>query len=298
MTISVIVLNHNGEHLLADCLASLQTQDVPNLEILVVDNASADGSSGVVCRFAGVRWIPLAQNLGLGPGYNAGAARARGEYLFFLNNDTALEPDCLRQLAEAMREDVFAVDPLQVDWSGQRVVHGAQRFRFGWRYGLRPVPGLDPYQILTMDAPTEVPWACAGAMLVSRNKFEALGGFDPTFFLDYEDLDLCWRGWLRGWKTLFIPSARLRHRVGESGKVPGVLGRRALSQIKNAQRFTWKTMAWPLVTASLVGSLRSTLRAKACFLNLLEAAGIGAERRKVYRTSVMASSLLLRRSWE
>lgn len=309
--VSAIVLNYNGAHLLPGCLDSLLAQDYPFLEILVIDNASADESRAVVGRYPSVRWIPLPKNQGLGPGYNAGAAQARGRMFFFANNDTWFEPDCIRRLVEAFRDDLLAADPLQLDWNGQRVIHGAQRFRFGWHYALRPVPGMDPYQILDADVPMEIPWACAGAMLVDRRKFEALGGFDPTFFLDYEDLDLCWRGWLRGWKTLFVPAARLRHHVSESERgAPAISVRRALSQIKNAQRFTWKTMPASSVAASVAGTFfhtgsallrgrfRQSGRQMSAFLwNCFELNAIGSERRKILGSSVTTSSALLQKRW-
>lgn len=308
--VSAVILNYNGAPLLPDCLESLLGQDYPSLEILVVDNASTDDSRAVVGRYPGIRWLALTENRGLGPGYNAGAACSKGEYLFFTNNDTAFNPDCVRQLVEAFCEDVFATDPLQMDWRDEQVLHGAQRFRFGWRYGLRPVPGMDPYQILDVIIPTEIPWAGAGAMLVDRKKFEALGGFDPTFFLDYEDLDICWRAGLRGWKSLFVPSARLRHRVGGSGNVPGVNARRALSQIKNVQRLIWKMMPWPLVVASIFGTFlraggaavcgrfrQSGLRIKTLFLNLRELPEILAQRRRLLRAARTTSGCLLKRTW-
>ncbi len=309
--VSVVVLNYNGAHLLPDCLESVRSQKVPAFEILVVDNASVDESPAVVGRYPSVRWIPLPENQGLGPGYNAGAAQARGEYIFFLNNDTHLEPECLGHLRNAFRNGLLAADPLQLDWSGARVIHGAQRFRFGWKHLFRPVPRMDPFQLLTLDQSTEIPWACTGAMMVDRSKFEALGGFDSTFFLDYEDLDFCWRGWLRGWRTLFVPSARLRHRVSESEQgAPAVSARRALSQIKNAQRFTWKTMPISSVAASVAGAFfhagialllgrfrQGSRRVKAFARNLFELSDILAERRKIFRNAVTTSSDLLRKVW-
>lgn len=298
--VSVIVLNYNGAHLLPDCLESLLAQDPPCLEILVVDNASTDESMAVVRRYPKVRWEGLPTNEGLGPGYNAGAAVANGEYLFFVNNDTWFERDCARQLLKAFQgDDILAADPLQMDWAGSRVIHGAQRFRWGWRYWRRPIPGIDPYQDFTPGRQREIPWACAGAMLVDRKKFEALGGFDPTFFLDYEDMDLCWRGWLRGWKTLCIPSARLRHRVGASGEVPGVHARRTLSQVKNAQRFAFKVMPWYCALLALVrGAAQGSRGLRAGLSNCADLPEILSERRRILSESRIRTVDLLKRSWD
>lgn len=294
--VSVIVVNYNGAHLLPDCLESLLAQDPPCLEILVVDNASTDESMAVVRRYPKVRWEGLPTNKGLGPGYNAGAAVANGEYLFFVNNDTWFERDCVRQLLKAFRgDDILAADPLQMDWAGSQVIHGAQRFRWGWRYWRRPIPGIDPHQDFATRRQREIPWACAGAMLVDRKKFEALGGFDPAFFLYYEDMDLCWRGWLRGWKTLWIPSARLRHRVGASGEVP----LRELSQAKNAQRFAFKVMPWYCALLALVrGAAQGSRGLKASLSNCADLPEILSARGKILAESRIRTVDLLKRPWD
>lgn len=269
----------------------------------MVDNASTDASRSVVDRYPRVRWVGLPTNEGLGPGYNTGAGAAQGEKLFFVNNDTSFEPDCVRRLVEAFRNnEILAADPLQTDWEGKQIIHGAQRFRWGWRYWNRPVPFMEPYQDLEVDRETEVPWGCAGAILFNRLKFEALEGFDSTFFLDYEDLDLCWRGWLRGWKTVFVPTARLRHRVGPT------FARRRLSQYKNAQRFVLKTMPWRIALAvclievgKALGGLvlgrfsSGSLRVRAALRNILELPEIFRLRRKAFQEASSSSIALLRR---
>ncbi len=320
--VSVIVVNYNGAHLLPACLDSLTAQDYPDLEILVVDNASVDDSKAVVGRYPAIRWIGLPSNEGLGSGYNAGAKEAAGELLFFVNNDTQFEPDCVYQLVRALKNDVLATDPLQMDWEGRRIIHGAQRFRCGWRYLLRPVPFIDPYQDLSATQQTETPWGCAGALMFDRQKFQELGGFDTTFFLDYEDMDICWRGWLQGWRTLFVPAARLRHCVGESEdrklvssnifvrerRPPPINDRRQLSQYKNAQRFILKMMPWPTVFTAILmniarilshllqGHLRAAaLQARASLFNIRELSEILRERRSILRQSVTTSLALLQR---
>ncbi len=323
--VSVIVLNYNGAHLLPDCLESLLAQDYPDMEILVVDNASIDVSFDVVTRYPGIRWVGLKHNGGLGPGYNAGAREANGDYLFFVNNDMRFGPDCVRRLTEAFVDDeVLAADPLQMDWEGKRVIHGAHRFQMGWRhlsYGVLFL-SLVPGHLAPFEKRTEAPFGCAGAIMFERKKFDALTGFDPTFFLDYEDLDICWRGWLRGWKTLFIPEAHLYHKVGESEDArlrrnnpaldqydaPRINDRRALSQIKNSQRFILKTMSFPFIIVSLVIEMSkmaagvvsgrshlSYLRFKAMLANLLELREILTERWKIMESAVVSSRELKRR---
>src|SRR5207247_474866 len=115
--VSTIVVNYNGSHLLPDCLGSLQKQDVDGHEIIVVDNGSIDESAEVIGRF-GLRLLALGRNYGLPAAYNRGAEIAAGRYLFFVNNDMRFEPDCVRELADALaaRPGVFASDPMHYDW--------------------------------------------------------------------------------------------------------------------------------------------------------------------------------------
>jgi len=308
--VSAIVVNYNGAHLLPDCLDSLAAQEYPGLEVLVVDNASTDDSRAVVSRAPMARWIGLPENRGLGAGYNAGAHKARGSLLFFLNNDISLEPGCVRNLVAAFKPGMLAADPLQLDWEGARIIHGAQRFRWGWRYFLRPIPFMDPYQDTGTLQETAAPWGCCGALMFDRHKFEALEGFDPAFFIDYEDLDLCWRGWLRGWETLFVPTARLRHRVGASG----ITARRQLSQHKNVQRVALKCMPPGIIAAVFLSGFSravatacrgrlsgSLLWLKAAASNLRELPKILRQRRQILREAATTPGALLkrwRRSWD
>lgn len=322
--VSVVVLNYNGAHLLPACLDSLIAQDYPSIQIIVVDNASIDNSKEIVEGYPQVEWVGLPDNQGLGPGYNAGAKAAKGEKIFFVNNDMRFEPDCIKQLMEPFAgKDIMATDPLQMNWTGDYVIHGAQRFRLGWRYFNFGIPFMLPFQNLQALKETEVPWGCAGALMIDKNKFDLLNGFDPTFFTNYEDVDICWRGWLRGWKTVFAPQARLYHKVGETQdenlkrnnpalqnkKVSKVNQRRQLSQSKNAQRFIIKTMSWRVIitsilidTAKILGNILrgrvdvSLVRAKAILMNLNELPDILRERRFILKQSITTSEKLLK-SW-
>ena len=260
--VSTVVVNYNGAHLLPDCLDSLNGQDLPGHEVIVVDNGSIDESQAVVEKY-GCRFIPLGDNLGLPAAYNRGAEHARGEYVFFVNNDMRFEPDCVRLLAGALAADpgLFAADPLQFDWDGARVIHD--------RAVLQPVRGLRgllsrtilPWPPLAMsyipsDTVVPVPWGCAGSLMIRRRLLVQLGGWDARLFLDLEDLDLCWRAWLRGWPTVYVPRARLFHKWGATNdehlhaaktdevrrRLPSLTFRRLVTQQRNHLRFALKVL--------------------------------------------------------
>jgi GT2 family glycosyltransferase len=243
-----VVLNRNGAALLRECLPSLREQDYPRLEIVVVDNGSTDESQAVAEKFGAV-FVALGRNTGFAVGNNRGADTGSGEYLFFVNNDMRFRPNCVRRLATVLDgdTDMFAADAKQWDWEGRRLLHGGPALVPSRRLPT-VLPGLKYETVFRPDEALEVPWGSAGNLMVRRGMFEALGGFDETFFLDVEDMDLCWRAWLRGWKTVYVPTAEVFHRHAATaamefnGTDPTRSRVRQASGIRNYYRFVAKTM--------------------------------------------------------
>ncbi|HEV3220178.1 MAG TPA: glycosyltransferase family 2 protein [Candidatus Acidoferrales bacterium] len=219
--VSVIMVNWNGAEHLRLCLPTLVSQSTKPLEIIIVDNHSSDDSAEVARSFQ-VRWLPLNENLGLAPALNRGAAIARGDLLLFVNNDMRFDPEFVAALAAPLPQDeeCFATDGMQFNWEGTIRVHLAARLRDGRTRQdtlAELVPGLSFYQ-QEEDQKTPVFMASAACMMVRRTHFEQLDGFDNRLPLGYEDVEICWRAWARGWKTVYVPSAICWHRLGASGK--------------------------------------------------------------------------------
>jgi len=238
--VTVVVGNHQGEAVLDDCLASLAAQTEPPDEVIVVDGESTDASRAVAARH-GARWLAT-RNVGLGFLYNRGAEAASTAYVLFTNNDVALEPRCLELLRRALDDDpsLFAADPRQLSWDGAVMVHGHSTLRRGRLWG-ELLPGLHLDQSGVVEENARTVMANGGCMLVRRSMALELGGFDETFFMDLEDLDLCWRAWLRGWGVVHVPAAVLRHRVG-AVTTAAVLPRRLASSHHNLLRFALKCL--------------------------------------------------------
>jgi len=237
--VAAVVANYQGAALLPDCLASLESQTRRPTETIVVDAGSTDGSREVATA-SGARVLD-APNRGLGFVYDRGTEAARAPYVLLLNNDVALEPRCVELLAAALDADPrrFAADPTQLGWDGTTLVHSRTTLRRG-----RHLHALLPGFVLDMRAPAAdvVPTVCtnAGAMIVRREVLLELGGFDETFFLDFEDVDLGWRAWLRGWSSVHVPDAVVRHRVGAT---TGAANRRRLvGSHHNLLRFALKCL--------------------------------------------------------
>jgi GT2 family glycosyltransferase len=251
--VAVVIGNYQGEPVLADCLASLTTQTLAPVETIVVDAGSTDGSEAVARRLDAR--VLVRENRGLGYLYNEGARAAKAPYVLLANNDVAFDSRCLELLAVELDRDVrrFAADPRQMDWSGKRLVHARAKLERGPLLR-QPLPGFR----LDLCAPSDtvVPTVSAngGAMLVRRDRLLELGGFDETMFMDFEDIDLCWRAWGRGWSSVYVPDAFVRHRVG-AVTTSSILPTRLRSSHHNLLRFALKCFPAREAATVLVGEV-------------------------------------------
>jgi len=207
--ISVIVLNYNGARWLERCLASLKAQAIlPQIEVIVADNLSTDNSDAlaekIIRSWPNGVFIQHGENLGFCEGNNRAAQLAKGKYLFFLNNDTWLEPDCLEKLSrEVQAVGATAAMPLVLNYADDSFQSlGAAGFDiFGLAGGRR---------LFANTSEVFMPEGCA--YLIEREVFEWLGQFDSVLFMFSDELDLSWRLWLAGHKAISVPAARLHHR--------------------------------------------------------------------------------------
>jgi hypothetical protein len=224
--ISVVIPTWNGRQYLAPCLDALRAQLRPADEVIVGDGGSTDGTGEFLQReYPEVTVVALPENRGFAGTTNAGIRRARGEYIATLNNDTQVHPGWLRALEEALETHpgvghcgskmLRADDPSIVDSAGTV-------YRWdGWAQMI----GTGERDDGRFDQQVEVFGACAGAALYRRTLFDEIGLFDEDFFANYEDLDLDFRAQLRGYRCLFVPTARVLHVAGPTRRR---LGRRAV----------------------------------------------------------------------
>jgi GT2 family glycosyltransferase len=251
--VSVVIGNFQGESVLPACFDSLERQTVRPVEVVVADASSSDGSRAIAVE-RGARWLDL-PNLGLGHLYNRGVETTSGEYVLLSNNDVAYDERCIELLGQALDADgsLFAADPRQVNWEANRLVHARTTLRRGSLFH-ELLPGLHIDLTAPADEIVATVTANGAAMLVRRATFLELGGFDETFFMDMEDIDLCWRAWLRGSGCVYVPDAWLRHRVG-AVTTEAVLPRRLASSHHNLVRFALKCLPPREALIVLVGEL-------------------------------------------
>jgi GT2 family glycosyltransferase len=208
--VSAIIVNWNGKNDTADCIQSLLDQDHPNVEIIVSDNGSTDGSIEFLREqfSTSIRLLENGQNLGFGTAVNRGFKAAVGDYLIFLNNDLILEPNSISELTALLESDdgIGAVVPKILYYEKRNTLNS---------YGvLIHYTGIAcPNKLDQTDDPdlelTET--ACGGIFMFPRKVYEATDGFDEDLFLYHEDHDLSWRIRLQGWKIRVTPRAVLYH---------------------------------------------------------------------------------------
>jgi GT2 family glycosyltransferase len=219
---SVVVPTFNGASFLPSCLDSLRRQTLPDFEVVVVDDGSTDGSVDLVEQsYPEVKLVALGVNSGFAAAANRGLAAARGEIIALLNNDVEADERWLGELQAAAQihpeYDFFASKILLFD--RRDTLHSA-----GDYYTLAGVPGnrgvwqKDEGQF---DRVEEVFGACGGAAAYRRAFLEALRRgeqvFDESLFMYCEDVDLNLRARLRGFRCLFVPGARVYHRLSATG---------------------------------------------------------------------------------
>jgi len=218
--VSVIIVNYNGKGFLLDCLAAVLQSDYKNIEVIVVDNGSTDASLATVKDMFSdyrLRYIGLESNFGPAYARNKGIEVSNGVYIAFLDNDTSPTPQWLNKPVEAMEEDLrigfcqckllLRDSPDKLDYVGDYL----SQFGFLIQRAQTAEPDAGQY-----DSRDDIFSAKSAAMVARAGTLKIIGFFDEDYFIYLEETDLCWRGWLMGKKTVFIPQSWVYHAFGGS----------------------------------------------------------------------------------
>lgn len=213
--VSVIILNFNGKKYLKDCLSSVLGTDYQNFEVILVDNASTDGSLDLVEKLFGndkrLKIIKNRLNLGFSGGNNEGFKHAMGDYIAFLNNDTIVDPHWLAHLVDTMQRDktIGLAQSLLLEISGKEIQLA------GWLFSdylsfqhtiLEGVASNTNFPLIF-----EVSFASGAAMIIRRDLVNEIGLFDPNIPFYYDDTLLSFKTWLAGKRVVAIPKSKVRH---------------------------------------------------------------------------------------
>ena len=249
--LSVIIPNFNGKKFLKMCLNSIKQQNCPFYEIIVVDNASSDGSIEYINdHYPELILIQNEKNLGFAAAVNQGIMISSSEYIFLLNNDVELEPDCISNLIKCIEKDrnIFAVSSKMVQYTDRSKMDdaGDEYTIFGWTRKVGDGKSPDLY-----NAERETFSACAGAALYRKSILDEIGYFDGNFFAYMEDVDISYRARIRGYKCVYCPEAVVYHLgSGTSGSKYNEF------KIKLAARnnvyVPYKNMPWPQLALNVI----------------------------------------------
>jgi N-acetylglucosaminyl-diphospho-decaprenol L-rhamnosyltransferase len=223
--LSIVVSSWNVAPLLANCLRSIPAgAEGLAYQIIVIDNASSDGSAEMVARdFPAVQLIRNTENLGFGKANNQGIRAGQGRYAVLLNSDTIVPAGSLTELARFMDQhpDAGACGPrlLRPDGTPQPYAFGGDpTLGYLLARGLKQLFFHRPLQDWATDAIQEVDWVSGACLVVRRQVIDQAGLLDENMFMYFEDNDWCLRIRRAGWKIYYYPLAEIVHLGGQSLK--------------------------------------------------------------------------------
>lgn len=321
--VAVVILNYNGAGYLEKFLPGVLQSTYPNLRVVVADNASTDASVALLRdKFPQVEVMQLAENLGYAGGYNAALAGISAEYFVLLNSDVAVTPGWIEPIIALMQQDesIGACQPKLLMYDNTQLFEYAGACG-GWIDVLGyPFARGRVFDTVETDAgqynnAEPCFWASGAALFVRRLAFEKAGGLDASFFAHQEEIDLCWRMQLRGFRVYVQPASVVYHVGG--GTLPKTNAQKTFLNFRNnlamlsknslAQDLVWKlplrlVLDWVAATRFLGTNPKlaaAVLRAHAAFFRWwLQAGNNGAGQRPlnqlpgVYRGSIVVAYYL------
>lgn len=220
--LAIVIPHFNGKEILYNCIKSLHQSHYQDFNVYVVDNGSTDDSiEYIVEQYPETIVLKSDKNLGYAGGCNYGYRNSKEPYVWFLNNDTEQEPDCLERLMSFFKshKEVGAIQPKLIsfydkekfDYSG---ACGGEIDYLGYPFARGRLFDYIEDDKNQYDDSQYIFWASGTAMLTKRSILDKVGCFDERFFAHMEEIDLCWRMHRHGYKAAVVPSAQLYHYSG------------------------------------------------------------------------------------
>ena len=218
--VSIIIPHWNGIDILTECLKSIQKSTYSNFEIIVVDNNSTDESADLIkSKFPEVILFENLRNEGYAGGCNRGSEIAKGKFLLFLNNDTIQISNWIEPLVELLEKDdtIAAVQPKILNYFNKKLFDyaggaGGKMDFLGFPFARGRIFNEQEIDSKQYDSKEEIFWSSGTAFLVRKSAFEEVGMFDELFFAHMEEIDLCWRFHLAGYKVWSEPNSIVYHK--------------------------------------------------------------------------------------
>lgn len=252
---SIIIVSWNALHHLQEFLPSVAETNYNDIEIILADNASEDGSKEWVRqKFPNIKIAAFDQNYGYCGGNNRAVSYAKGEILIFLNNDVKVQPDWLTKMDSYFKkhQEVAAVqpklrsykDPDHFEYAGAA---GGYIDKYGYPFCRGRIFDSLEKDSGQYDTATPIFWASGAALAIKKSIFEEMRGFDEDFEFHMEEIDLCWRLWNHGHQVHYCPDSVVYHLGG--GSLPMDSSRKTYYNYRNSLKMLWKnyesgSLAW------------------------------------------------------
>ena len=215
--VSIIIVNYNGKKWLKNCLDSVFKQTYKNFEVIVVDNASTDGSIEFIEKnYPSVRLVKLKKNIGFAGGNNVGFKYAKGYYIWLLNNDTVSDKNALSELVKAFKHVknlgvvqsklILMDDHSKLDGCGAFLTWTGFLYHYGYLADVDDPKFNKPFSVYSVKG---------ASMMTTRDVIKKAGGlFDDDYFAYFEETDFCHRVWLAGYECWYWPKSVVYHKGG------------------------------------------------------------------------------------
>ena len=276
-SVAIVILNYNGRNYLEQFLPSVLASTYTNMQVIVADNASTDDSLDLLQKhFSEVEVIILDKNYGFAEGYNQALKRVEAKYYVLLNSDVEVAPNWIEPIIALLESDnkIAACQPKVLSY------HNKEQFEYagaaggfidslGYPFARGRVFDDCEKNEGQFNDNTEVFWATGAAMFVRATVFNQMDGFDGFFFAHMEEIDLCWRMQLAGYKVMCCPASVVYHVGG--GTLPKGNSRKVFLNFRNNLIMLFKNLYWQEKLWKL--PLRFTLDALFAWKSLLTGDG-------------------------
>ena len=264
--IAIVILNWNGKKFLEQFLPAVVASDYRNFEIIVADNGSADDSVSFLQQFyPAIRLIQFPVNYGFAKGYNEALKQVESDYFMILNSDVEVHPGWLTPMIGLLENDqnIAACQPKILSYNNKKLFEyagaaGGWLDKYGYPFAKGRIFDVCEEDHGQYDQTEPIFWASGAALFIRAKVFHEMMGFDEYFFAHQEEIDLCWRIQLAGYKIYSCPSSVVYHVGG--GTLPRGNSLKTYLNFRNNRIMMWKNMPlskklWVLTVRSFLDSL-------------------------------------------
>ncbi len=214
--VCILIVHRNGEKIIDNCLRSISMTKYSNFEVIVLLNGTEDNSEKIVRKYK-VKIYKSEKNLGFAGGNNFLIKKSKSKYVIIMNDDVEVERDWINELVRfSERSNADICQPKVLSLKNKKMFEyagasGGYIDKYGYPFCRGRVFDKVEKDYGQYDSPSRIFWACGSCMLIKRSLLDKIGGFDEDFFMYGEELDLCWRANLSGFKIYSVPSSKVYH---------------------------------------------------------------------------------------